>query len=218
MTTLEHRGTRSGLTRAAIAIASTAAFMACGGAVVSESSDADAGAIAPPPPPFDASGEAGVLDCSWMDGPNCWNALLPMLSSCVNTTQRFGTFSADRMTCTYDDGTTIKFDAPVPKQPSVDKADLWNLTIEKGGRTCLRLEEPAFGAMWLTTSAGLFTATADPTAEVTCPDGTYFTAPTIPVCAHLFPSASPAWAEPDGRTQLELTGPAHMPLTLFDCQ
>jgi hypothetical protein len=161
---------------------------------------------------------AQVLDCTWLTGPNCWQAILPSVDSCVAASSATGTFSPDRTTCTYADGTVVSFASPVPMDPS---SYLFDFTVSHAGATCLTVEQPSGLQMSLTSAGGTISyfETTSTTGDygVTCPDGTRFENRGVPpACPAFFPGI--ATNALGTQVQLELTGAGIVPTTIFACQ
>ncbi len=127
------------------------------------------------PPQIDAS--LIEIDCSWFAGPNCWKDSVAAAYTCV-APDATGTFDAARETCTYADGTTVRFAEPVPG--SLENYD-WRFDIgpASGGSACMSFaeQEDASGSeVELVTSLGTFRevttlSDTDGTLRIECPDG-----------------------------------------------
>jgi hypothetical protein len=122
------------------------------------------------------SGGAGLLDCAWASGPNCWKATLMPASSCLPPSSDLGTMSADGTTCTYPTGTTVTFAPPLMIGPG---ATLSQFGVTTGGAPCLTyVENDAGTGSSVTTQAGTVSLTGNAAAQsltVTCPDGSTYT-------------------------------------------
>ncbi|WP_373049516.1 hypothetical protein [Vulgatibacter sp.] len=115
------------------------------------------------------------LTCEWFDQPdNCWRQVALAASSCLPAPDDAGTFSADRTSCSYEDGFAISFTEPVPRPLPEDGHD-WNFTATRDGADCFAARSTggeSSSSQAITTHAG--TAKIEATVSsvtVTCPDG-----------------------------------------------
>jgi hypothetical protein len=114
------------------------------------------------------------LDCAWVNSSNnCWKNVALAAKTCVPGNE-IGTFSADRMSCTFGSGATVTFDSAVPTTPS--STAFYGLTIKDAtGAACLRITEPNATDTQLTTSAGTVTVSASSSSfSETCPNGAVY--------------------------------------------
>jgi hypothetical protein len=105
---------------------------------------------------------------------NCWNSAIAEAQACVPTT--VGSIGADNQTCTFDDGTTAKFDVALSFPVDVSKVSP-SVTITKAGAQCARAVGIGASANYtLTTKSGSYTALASLAGEsLGCADGTSLT-------------------------------------------
>ena len=106
---------------------------------------------------------------------NCWNSAIAEAQACVPTT--VGSIGADNQTCTFDDGTTATFDAPLAFPVDVSTVNP-SVTITKAGAQCARaVRNGASPNYTLTTESGSYTAVTSLSGEsLGCADGTSLTA------------------------------------------
>ncbi|MGO9836656.1 MAG: hypothetical protein ACLP1X_20870, partial [Polyangiaceae bacterium] len=138
------------------------------------------------------SDEAGIFNCAWINGPNCWKTAVASATGCLPSALAKGTLSADGMTCTYPSGTIITFSSPVVPGPSLMSPT--NFVVITNGVQCLRYTTGA-DSDTVTLPAGpvTFSGQADGgvrvVASLTCPDGTTYSGPAAPLasCQDSFP-------------------------------
>jgi hypothetical protein len=187
----------------------------CGGAVATESN----------PPVVDAGSAAqGSLDCEWLTGENCWNAMASEIASCVRPDRPFGKFSSDRQSCTYDDGRRISFGVAPPV--SLDVSFRLAFSITRADGECLRVEELPQRQVRVTTPTR--TVIVDYTNNplqltVTCPNAERFVLyDRQSLECNGNPTEGPwigkTWGSPGGSFQADLTGAGLMPELMFLCE
>ena len=120
-----------------------------------------------------ACGGADKIGCDWFSGPNCWKESVAAAYQCTTDGER-PVLSADRKTCTYTDGTEVRFTAALPDAGGL--ADYqWEFEIVKGGTACASYRElgsDGDGGFVLTTSLGEFREEVSGTnLVIDCPTG-----------------------------------------------
>jgi len=133
------------------------------------------------------------LTCKQLADPtNCWAKAATEATGCIAMHATPGMLSADRTSCTWGDGTTVHFDAPLP----ASTAELDHLTFDVTGPGCSWSFTDTFhNRMELT--VGLKTEVAElenGTFRLTCDDGTSYETK----FDTLFTCAAPARAPTDG--------------------
>ncbi len=116
-----------------------------------------------------------ALDCAWVESQNCWRDAVDATRSCVPDEDLTATLSADRLSCTYDDGSEVTFDRPVAADP-IDTD--WSFELRTNGQSCVSYTDTSVGAdaaLEVVTSAGLIHMEGSyDDLTVTCPDGSAF--------------------------------------------
>jgi len=174
-----------------------------------------------------ADGGGLPLTCDWLAGNNCWKTTINLAASCLPAGTDFGTFDAANTVCTYPNGTTVTFDAPLMLPIPTDEPP-FRFTVASGGQTCLRFEEREVGEVGFTATAGgqavKLTLVGATGVQMTCPDGTTYSADNI---FELFTCgggtmgvAGTSWFSNAARIEFDLTGAstATQLLPIFDCR
>jgi hypothetical protein len=125
--------------------------------------------------------DAPPLDCAVMQGDgSCWAQMLDSVAACAPAQELSGLLSADRTTCTYEEGVDIAFrGGAVPDDPFAAGTDFdWSFRMKVAGTTCVDWEEGVQNG-WLvqqiTTRAGLVRFESSPDeAALICADGTRY--------------------------------------------
>lgn len=166
-----------------------------------------------------ACGGSEDLTCAVLEDPgNCWAKAAAEATSCLAMRATPGVLSADRTACTWADGSSVTFDAPLP----TDTAELDHLSFSVVGPGCSwSFTDTFMNRMELT--VGLETEVSqlhpDHTFELACHDGTSYETD----FSNLFTCAgSGARAPTDGfevtATSFEFTiSAANAPVPLFTC-
>lgn len=121
----------------------------------------------------DEESDAQRLDCAWVASPdNCWAQMLEKVRTCTPDRESTGTFSADRTSCTYDDGASILFDDAVP-MPYPDDGPPWHFEVKTAaGERCVRVDTDADDDLTVEGDFGtLSVETRMMSMRLTCPDG-----------------------------------------------
>jgi hypothetical protein len=155
---------------------------------------------APPGP------EVGI---DWFAGDSCWKASLDEAAACAIDSSLDGTLGADGRSCTFPDGSVVRFGDPV------DLADMEgndvDLEIVRDGVSCMSFVNRDNQGFHLTTASGTFSETGQMTLVVTCPDGTQVHASSLellqsgeafsalPGSSHSWTSTSFTWSLMNGR-------------------
>ena len=164
-----------------------------------------------------ACGGSSDLTCKQLADPNnCWAKAATEATACIAMRAQPGLYSPDRSMCTWSDGTTVTFDAPLP----TTKMALDHLAFDVTGPACSWSFTDTFhNHMELTVGNKTETATlSNGTFTLGCDDGTdYSTAFNT-----LFTCAAPARAPTDGydlsATMFQFTLSAvNAPTPLFTC-
>lgn len=164
-----------------------------------------------------ACGGSNDLTCKQLADPNnCWAKATTEATACIAMRTTPGLFAADRTTCTWSDGTTVTFDAPLPIQTT----DLDHLSFDVTGPACSWSFTDTFhNHMELTVGNKVETSTlANGTFTLGCDDGTDYSTD----FNNLFKCAAPARAPTDGfdlsATMFQFTLSAvNAPTPLFTC-
>ena len=99
-----------------------------------------------------ACGDSSSLTCAVLADPeNCWAEAALELRECLPEGGE-GLLSADRASCTFTDGSEVRFDSPLPESD-------WDLeefafTIERDGAPCARFVDTFANRMELTGAGG----------------------------------------------------------------
>ena len=114
---------------------------------------------------------AGVLDCAWLRGQNCWKATLAA-ATCLPTGT--GTFTPDALSCAYPGGAEVTFF----RSPRESGAENWDFSVTVNGQSCVRLRQVPYRTE-ITTSAGTVVRATATTGNVfvVCPDGSAYVQP-----------------------------------------
>ena len=132
------------------------------------------------------------LTCAMLGDPNnCWAKAAAQAAAVVPTTP--GTLSADRTTCSWPDGSTATFDAPLP----TDTTQLDHLAFTfSGGGTTWKFVDTFMNRMELTVAGKTETSELMPdrTFDLVCDDGTTYSTK----FDTLFTCQAPARAPTDG--------------------
>ena len=141
-----------------------------------------------------ACGGGGDLTCEQLADPtNCWAKAATAAAACLTSRATPAKLSADRTTCTWDDGSKVVFDAPLP----ADTIDLDHLTFDASGAGCSwHFTDTFHNDMLLTVNGKTEESTLHPdhTFELACDDGNSYTAD----FDLLFTCAAPAAPPTDG--------------------
>ena len=135
-------------------------IVACGG----ESKDADTDST---------SGDD--LTCEILEDPGfCWTTGVVEAYDCfAGTDATAGIMAPDGSGCGFDDGTTVRFDSPIPE---FDSGDTWAFTVlDSGGAECAKFVEVETDfdtGFKLTVGSGSYETNAGLTYSVDCADGT----------------------------------------------
>lgn len=157
------------------------------------------------------------LTCKQLADPNnCWAKAAADATACIAMRTQPGAFAADRASCTWSDGTTVTFDAPLPQTTM----DLDHLSFDVLGPSCSWSFTDTFhNHMELTVGDKTETATlANGTFTLGCDDGTDYSTS----FNSLLSCAAPARAPTDGfeltNTSFQFTISAvNAPTPLFTC-
>ena len=77
-----------------------------------------------------ACGGGGELTCAQLADPtNCWAKAATAAAACLTSRATPAKLSVDRTTCTWDDGSKVVFDTPLPS----DTSELDHLTFDASG-------------------------------------------------------------------------------------
>jgi hypothetical protein len=165
------------------------------------------------------------LDCAWLASDNCWKMTASAAVSCLPDSTTFGTFSADKKTCSYAGGAVVTFATPVtlplPSSPT------WDFTLTNGGQTCLRYVETNSGGLTLTVNGKSFSEApmGSMGLSVTCPDGKRYStdnAFNLLACGGNFLNGLPGSSWFDSSTALSFglistSTASDQSVTVFDC-
>ena len=159
----------------------------------------------------------GPLDCALIEGPNCYNQMIVGLGCVPPGTER-GVLSADRASCTYTDGTTVRFLAPAP---STTDDITWHFALEKNGERCFEYESTEGVARYASGSQTVrLEASAFRGISLTCPDGTLYRNPdafSVFDCSTVFGSSYRATTDEVSFSFLGLDGAGSDQRDMFDC-
>lgn len=139
---------------------------ACAGTPNKDAGDSDSDAIS-----------AELITCEVLEDPGfCWTSAVEEVYGCFATADNeSGVMSADGGTCTFDDGTSIRFDNPPPEFGS---DDTWAFTVlDPTGGECAKYVETATdteAGYSLTVDSGVYDAVASLTYTINCADGTVY--------------------------------------------
>jgi hypothetical protein len=116
-------------------------------------------------------GGSSELTCEVLKDPsNCWAEAALALKECFPA-DATGVLAADRGSCTFDEGTVVVFDSPLP----TDDWDLEELAfdVERDGEPCARFVDTFRNRMELTTEGRMVVAELHAGSEfhVHCPGG-----------------------------------------------
>jgi hypothetical protein len=120
---------------------------------------------------FAACGGSSPLTCEVLSDPsNCWAEGALALAECLPPDAE-GTLEPDRASCTFDDGSVVVFDSPLPMSD-------WDLeefafTVARDGATCARFVDTFQNRMELTAAGGTVVAElhAGRAFHLHCPGG-----------------------------------------------
>ncbi len=118
---------------------------------------------------------ADNLTCDVIEDPGfCWTTAVEEAYACFSGTDATaGTMEMDGMNCTFDDGTSVRFDSPVPEFGS---EEVWAFTVLDGtGAECakfLEVETASESGFELTVASGFYETSASMSYSVSCADGT----------------------------------------------
>lgn len=119
-------------------------------------------------------GGSDDLTCAVLADPgNCWAAATSEAASCLVMHATPGTLSADRTQCTWSDGSTVTFDAPLPS----DTIELDHLSFTVTAPGCSWSFTDTFMNKMLLTVDGKTEVSElhpDNTFELSCHDGTSY--------------------------------------------
>ncbi len=181
-----------------------------------------------------------VIDCSWFTMPdNCWATTVAKATACAppgvitddpSIPNNVGLFAADRLSCAYDDGTTVEFAEPVPDPDSPEMlpfADyVWTFSVkDSGGAACVSIDETdkdftvhlAEGDF----STSLVGSSSDFQEQIVCPDGKKYLIPysTLTTCWEGFDNGPTAGFFNAGSfVTYELYGGGFEEMQLFLCK
>ena len=154
--------------------------------------------------------------CDWLTGDNCWKQSLVAAQACLPGEGVVGTFSADRSSCTYSDGTVVEFAAPVPP-------DSGDFEVKQGGTLCVGLEGLELGFRF-TTSIGTFenSSTDGKDFKFICPDGSQISGSDVTKLyrckdAHEHLLYTVTEVSPDAVSMEMHIGTSGIKVTLFSC-
>jgi len=173
-------------------------------------------------PADDTAGLAGdEIDCSWFEGDNCWKDAVASAAACA-APDEYGVWNADFTSCSFTDGTEVRFDTPAPVAGSPTEDDffdfVWNFDIVVGGSVCLNYGTD--DTLWsVDTPDGTFTSyTEGGTTQYTCPAGDQYTIGAFSLFSDCDWNTLPGYISSSGGSSLSfgLTGGAE-DLTLFRC-
>jgi hypothetical protein len=157
----------------------------------------------------DAGPPVGLLDCTFLDGPNCWKTAAASADSCLPEVGMLATLSTDGTMCVYTSGSVVTFPSSVIP---VGMSNFTAFTLTTGGTACLAYAQQGTQGSTLMTPAGTVTLSVEAdggSLGLTCPDGTMYAGPVAALssCQASVPgydSASGGLATADGGTA-ELT-------------
>lgn len=119
------------------------------------------------------------LTCEVLADPgNCWNQAASAAYACIPTAE-VGVLSADRLSCSYGDGTTIAFDEALPQRTD----DVRNLnalawTVRRSGTECARFVDTLNNRLELAAGgAAAFGELVAGEFTLSCGDGTSYSGP-----------------------------------------
>jgi hypothetical protein len=139
-------------------------------------------------------GGSADLTCELLANPsNCWATAANAAATCLASRAAPAKLSADRTTCSWDDGSKVVFDTPLP----TDMLALDHLTFDATGAGCAWHFTDTFHNDMLLTVGGKTeesTLRPDHTFELSCDDGSSYTAD----FNLLFTCAAPAAPPTDG--------------------
>lgn len=157
------------------------------------------------------------LTCKQLADPtNCWAKAATEATACVAMRDTPGMLAADRNTCTWGDGTTVHFDAPLP----ASTGELDHLTFDVTGPGCSwGFTDTFHNHLELTVGTKTEVSEVDNgTFRLTCDDGTSYEMK----FATLYTCAAPARPPTDDfevdATSFQFTiSAAGAPVPLFTC-
>jgi hypothetical protein len=169
-----------------------------------------------PAPSGDGACGSDAWPCAFTCQLDCAQRALHASASCMLTLE--GTLDSARTTCNFSDGSLVRFAAPVTSS----SAQSWDLSIERGGQTCLHLRTDGLGGQTeLSASSGVYrqiltVAGGDlgprglGQAQVRCEDGRLFAGP----ASSCYACAEGRGCQLDGVLQLQVTGTRPLVFTL----
>jgi hypothetical protein len=96
-----------------------------------------------------ACGGADDLTCELLEDPgNCWARAAAAARACLPEPAEVGVLAADRGSCSFSDGASVVFDAPLPD--FTEQLERLAFTIESGGAECARFVDTFENRMELT--------------------------------------------------------------------
>ena len=121
------------------------------------------------------NGSGGTLDCTWVDGDNCYKTTLAA-AMCMDVAgdggAPSGVLSADGSTCTYANGKVVTFNPPITLP--IPNSSTWSFTITMNGAMCMQYHTAPDQGFQLTTSAGTVSESEAHALTISCPNGTSY--------------------------------------------
>jgi len=136
-------------------------------------------------------GGGGDLTCALLADPsNCWATAANAAAACLASRATPAKLSADRTTCSWDDGSKVVFDAPLP----TDMFALDHLTFDASGAGCAwHFTDTFHNDLSITIGGKTEEATldVDHTFSLSCDDGSSYSADFNLLFTCMAPAAPP---------------------------